>query len=123
MEKLSVAYVNEIAQYITTIFKNNMVIVMSWGFDEAKASVYKDMASLEFSVSGFLYQGKVIVSYNQGVDYFEIFTFEKDSVKNHDTNICFDELVSKLDVIIETTDSKSESYHLAIKNNLAQVFV
>ena len=65
------------------------------------------MASLKFKVQGYLYTGDVIVSYNVGDDAFEVFTFKNGEVRDHLELVYLNELVEKIDVIVETKNDKS----------------
>ena len=66
---------NEAArQLLATTPKN---ILFSWGaFYGFRATIYRDMAALKFRVDGRLFQGDVIIAYNEN-DTYEIYLQDK----------------------------------------------
>ena len=96
----------EMAQYITSILKSAPQIVMSWGYHQP--SVYKEdgMEGLRFRVQGFKHTGYVAVLYNPGSDYFEVeLQDDMGHAKTRVEDVCFTELVDKIDELVERTDN------------------
>ena len=94
------------AQYITSILKSAPQIVMSWGYHQP--SVYKEdgMEGLRFRVQGFKHTGYVAVLYNPGSDYFEVeLQDDMGYAKARVEDVCFTELVDKIDELVERTDN------------------
>ena len=58
------------AEYILHILRSQLMVVFSWGFHRPTA--LPDDRGLSFLVDGFLYKGEVQVTYNEGVDLFEV---------------------------------------------------
>lgn len=58
----------EMAKYILSILKSNMMVFMSWG----SHAFYSIPNGLQFSVQGFKFKGKVKVIYNEGIDLFTV---------------------------------------------------
>ena len=114
---------NETANYIYDVIRSSGVVCMSWGFNCPKVTIYQEMAALVFKVNGFIYKGWVIVAYNEGKDFFEIFTFdnfEKGVVKEHVPNVDFDSLIRTLDALIETDNDKSALYKQNVSKFLTE---
>lgn len=89
------------AEYIISIFKYYLPIVMSWGYHNPVA--IKD--GLRFSVQGFVHTGEVEVIYDAGPDLFRVRILNKDgSVKQEEEDIFLDCLVDTIDRLVEKTD-------------------
>ena len=114
--------INEMGKYILTIIMSRGVIPLSWGITSPSIIIYKKMASLKFKVQGYLYTGDVIVSYNVGDDAFEVFTFTDGEVRDHLELVSLDELVKKIDVIVETKNDKSKEYQDKSKKDFIEFF-
>ncbi len=81
-------------------------IIMSWGYHQP--SVYKEdgMEGLRFRVQGFKHTGYVAVLYNPGSDYFEVeLQDDMGHAKTRVEDVCFTELVDKIDELVERTDN------------------
>ena len=52
-------------------------VVMSWGVSQRIATWFQNMPALLFCVNGFIHKGSVVITYNEGVDYYEIYFFDK----------------------------------------------
>lgn len=103
------------AKNICTILSYNQTVVMSWGAERFRATTYKGMAALRFSVNGFLHKGTVMVAYNEGADLFEIYCLNsKGAVVNSARGVYFDELTDRLDTMIETKSNDTD-YHTKIE--------
>ena len=105
-DKVCIKVMEEMAQYITSILKSAPQIVMSWGYHQP--SVYKEdgMEGLRFRVQGFKHTGYVAVLYNPGSDYFEVeLQDDMGHAKTRVEDVCFTELVDKIDELVERTDN------------------
>ena len=99
---------NEAArQLLATTPKN---ILFSWGaFYGFRATIYRDMAALKFRVNGRLFQGDVIIAYNEN-DTYEIYLQDKGGTRLVKDDVYFDEMSEVIDVAIERGDNKAEYY-------------
>ena len=89
------------AKYILTILRNQLMIVFSWGFHNARAIEN----GLAFYVQGFRHAGRVEVVYDEGWDLFNVRTINKDgSIKEQQEGIYADGLVQVIDTMVEKTD-------------------
>ncbi len=95
----------EIAEYIMKVLRAQIVIVMSWGFHNAKA--IED--GLAFQVQGFKFNGKVEIIYDEGWDLFDIRLIDEDgSVKEQVEGVYVDGLVLTIDRMVEKTEDYKE---------------
>ena len=99
---------NEAArQLLATTPKN---VLFSWGaFYGFRAPIYRDMAALKFRVDGRLFQGDVIIAYNEN-DTYEIYLQDKSGTCLVKDDVYFDEMSEVIDVAIERGDNKAEYY-------------
>ena len=103
-------YVMQIAneasrQLLATTPKN---VLFSWGaFYGFRAAIYKDMAALKFRVNGRLFQGDVIIAYNEN-DTYEIYLKNEDGTRLVKDDVYFDEMSEVIDVAIECGENKAE---------------
>lgn len=97
---------NEAArQLLATTPKN---VLFSWGaFYGFRAAIYKDMAALKFRVNGRLFQGDVIIAYNEN-DTYEIYLRNADGERKVKDDVYFDEMSEVIDVAIERGDNQAE---------------
>lgn len=97
---------NEAArQLLATTPKN---VLFSWGaFYGFRATIYKDMAALKFRVNGRLFQGDVIIAYNEN-DTYEIYLQDKSGTRLVKDDVYFDEMSEVIDVAIEQGDNEAE---------------
>ena len=97
---------NEAArQLLATTPKN---VLFSWGaFYGFRATIYRDMAALEFRVDGRLFQGDVIIAYNEN-DTYEIYLQDKDGTRLVKDDVYFGEMGEVIDVAIERGENKAE---------------
>lgn len=89
----------EMAKYILSIFKTQLMIVYSWGF-------HKPMAlenGLRFKVQGFKFRGVVDVVYNEGRDLFDVSFIKSNKVVKSIDGVFFDMLVDVIDDYVERT--------------------
>lgn len=99
----------EMANYIISIFKTNMPVIMSWGYNSPVALEN----GLRFSVNGFKHKGNVAVIYDEGLDLFniEILTFENEVIDTIN-GVYFDQLIEVIDNRVELV----ENYDQTVKN-------
>jgi len=97
------------ANYIISIFKTDLPVIMSWGFTRPIGIEN----GLRFSVNGFKHKGNVVVRYNEGMDLFdvEIITSENEVIETID-GVYFDQLIEVIDNRVELV----ENYDQAVKN-------
>ena len=89
----------EMAKYILSIFKTQLMVVYSWGF-------HKPMAlenGLRFKVTGFRFHGIVDVVYNEGQDLFDVSFIKANKVVKSIDGVFFDILVDTIDDFVEKT--------------------
>ncbi|WP_319482898.1 hypothetical protein [uncultured Draconibacterium sp.] len=91
-----------ISNYIFQVLISKPTILMSWGFHNPMGG---DNA-LMFKVNGFIHQGDVIVSYNEGMDLFDVqLLTPKGKLVKTIENIYVDQLIDVIDEAVEhTTD-------------------
>ena len=89
----------EMAQYIMSILKTQLMVVWSWGF-------HKPMAlqnGLRFKVQGFKFRGIVDVVYNEGQDLFDVSFIRGNKVVKSIDGVFFDMLIEVIDDYVEKT--------------------
>lgn len=89
----------EMAKYILQIFKSQLMIVWSWGFNSPMAI----KNGLRFKVQGFKFKGWVEVVYNEGADLFDISYIKGNKVVEAINGVFFDMLVDVIDNYVEKT--------------------
>jgi hypothetical protein len=96
----------EMANYIISIFKTNMPVIMSWGYNSPVALEN----GLRFSVNGFKHKGNVAVIYDEGLDLFniEILTF-KNEVIDTINGVYFDQLIEVIDNRVELVENYDQT--------------
>ena len=87
----------EIAKYIMSILKTQLMIVWSWGFHQPVAIEN----GLRFRVQGFKFCGVVEVVYNEGRDLFDVRFLKANKVVNTIEGLFFDMLVDTIDDYVE----------------------
>ena len=93
------------AEYIISIFKYYIPIVMSWGYHDTVAIEN----GLRFSVQGFIHKGKVEVIYDAGLDLFNVRILNNDgTIKEEQEGIYLDGLVDAIDRMVEKTPDYEE---------------
>jgi len=86
------------ANYILSIFRTNLNIVWSWGFNSQKPM----QNGLSFKVQGFLHRGWVSIEYNEGSDLFDIKLLNNQLIEVKSIEgVYFDELVDVIDDAVE----------------------
>lgn len=97
---------NTIAQQLLATTKQN--VLFSWGaFYGFRATIYRDMAALKFRVNGRLFQGDIIIAYNEN-DTYEIYLQDKVGTRLVKDDVYFDEMSEVIDVAIERGDNQAE---------------
>ncbi len=95
----------EMARYILSILKTQLMIVFSWGFHNARAIEN----GLTFQVQGYLHNERVEVVYDEGWDLFMVRTINPDgSVKEQQEGIYADGLIATIDAMVEKADDYKE---------------
>ncbi len=89
----------EMAKYIMSIFKTQLMVVWSWGFNSPVAI----RNGLRFKVQGFKFSGVVEVVYNEGQDLFDVSFIKRNEVVNSINGVFFDMLVDTIDNFVEKT--------------------
>lgn len=88
----------EMAKYIMSIFKTQLIIVWSWGFHNPVALDN----GLQFRVQGRLFKGVVNVVYNEGRDLFDVSFIKNGKVIDTIEGVYLDTLVNAIDYYVET---------------------
>lgn len=91
--------------YIMRIFKSQLVIVWSWGFNSPKAI----SNGISFTVQGFKFKGTVEVVYNEGTDLFDISFIKCGKIVEAVEGVYIDQLVSVIDNHVEKVENYKES--------------
>ena len=100
----------EMAKYILSILRTELMVVFSWGFNSAR--VIEN--GLAFQVQGFKHKGRVEVKYDEGWDLFIVRTINRDgTVKEEQDGVYADGLVSVIDGMVERT----EDYSSRVRNH------
>ena len=89
----------EMAKYIMSILRTQLMVVWSWGFHNAKAVEN----GLRFNVQGFKFRGVVEVVYNEAWDLFDVSFIKGGNVINTIEGVYFDMLVDTIDYYVEKT--------------------
>ena len=87
----------EMAKYIMTILKTQLMVVWSWGFHQPVAIEN----GLQFKVQGFKFKGVVEVAYNEGHDLFDVRFIKGGKVIETIEGIYFDCLIETVDDYVE----------------------
>ena len=86
-------------KYIMSIFKTQLMVVWSWGFNSPMAV----KNGLRFKVQGFKFRGTVEVRYNEGSDLFDVSFIKAGKVIKTIDGVFFDMLVETIDNCVEKT--------------------
>lgn len=89
----------EMAKYIMTILKSQLMVVWSWGFHKPIALEN----GLRFNVQGFKFHGVVSIVYNEGSDLFDLSFIKRNKVVKSIDGVFFDSLVEVIDDYVEKT--------------------
>ena len=94
----------EMAKYIMSILKTQLMVVWSWGFSSPMAV----NNGLRFKVQGFKFCGVVEVVYNEGSDLFDVSFIKAGKVIMTIDSVFFDMLISVIDNYVEKTADYDE---------------
>ena len=94
----------EMAKYIMTILKTQLMVVWSWGFHKPVAIEN----GLQFKVQGYKFKGVVEVAYNEGRDLFDVRFLKANKVVNTIEGVFFDMLVDTIDDYVEKTSDYAQ---------------
>lgn len=84
-------------------------VIFSWGVEKIYATEYNEMACLALNVNGRLHKGEVIIAYNEGTDYYEIFLIDtKGEVVKKIEDVDFTQLGEIIDRYVERGDNEQE---------------
>jgi hypothetical protein len=86
----------------------DMNILLSWGISNLVATTHNGMAALKFTVRGRLHRGAVIIAYDEGSDYYQIFLRDAKGVRKIAQDVDFESLSSIIDRAVETGDNAEE---------------
>lgn len=89
----------EMAKYIMSVLKSQLMVVWSWGFNSPMAV----KNGLCFKVQGFKFRGVVEVLYNEGSDLFDVSFIKAGKVVKTIDGVFFDMLVETIDYYVEKT--------------------
>lgn len=91
---------------------------MSWGLHSLKGIDFMGMVTLSFKVNGFIFKGEVLISYNNGLDLYEI-RFRKDNtITKTICEVYCDMLGEILDREIEIGDMTLSEYQSKVEDFL-----
>ena len=99
---------NEIYRQIKATF--NINVLWSWGIEEQRAMIYKEMPSLGIRVNGYQHKGWVIISLNEGKDLYNIYLLDKKQNVKETIEDVFVEDLDVLDSLIETGEMSKQEY-------------
>ena len=95
----------EMAKYILSILKTNLVVVWSWGFNSPAAL----SDGLTFRVNGFKHSGIVNVLYIHATDDFSVQLLNnKGEIVKEIRGVYFDELIDIIDHSVERVENYKE---------------
>jgi len=94
----------EMAKYIMSILKTQLMVVWSWGFNSPIAIEN----GLRFKVQGFKFRGVVDVVYNDGRDLFDVSFIKRNKVVKSVDGVFFDMLIDTIDDFVEKTSDYKE---------------
>ena len=96
-------------------------LLMSWGFRDSQALEHQDMPGLKFRVSGFCHDGHVMILLNAGADLYEITFLNLDgSIKEHVTDVFFEDVHDIIDEAVEKGKLSQEEYEEKVGDFLKQ---
>ena len=90
----------EMAKYILSVLKTNLMVFYSWG----SHNFYALNNGLQFNVQGFLFKGKVRITYNEGSDLFTVEFVKRTKVAKSFTDVYVDSLIDLIDREVEYGD-------------------
>ena len=97
-----------IAEYIWKILKTQQTIVWSWGVDPDSVKTIK--SGTQFHVQGFLMTGTVKITYDEGMDLFDIeFLPDDDKPRKAILGLYLDQIVDTIDRHVEYDENYMEN--------------
>ena len=96
----------KISDYILEILHTKPYIFDSWGPD----NIQETDDGIKFSVSGFLHQGEVEITYDDAFDAFDVNIIKDGNKVKTVEGVYFDELVNVVDGLVEF-DGDKQKYH------------
>lgn len=99
--------------YLSLFYSLSKDEILSWGGSDHTALWYKDMASLRMKVNGMLHKGYVVISYDEGMDVFQVFLLDESMNEvRHFEEVYAEELGNIIDENIERRKGTTvEQYH------------
>lgn len=94
---------SEMTNYILRILQSDPIVWMSWGVENI--TEIESGYGICFHVSGFKYQGEILVKYNDGADAFDVELVGTEEIIE---SVYLDELAFVIDSSIERTDNYKE---------------
>lgn len=95
---------------------------MAWGAENFAAVRYDGRIALKFHVQGYKFTGNIIVTYNEGRDYYEVWKEGGDGKgEKVAEDVTFVELVALIDSEVETDDPDSDDYQTKAGNVIANL--
>ena len=92
------------------LYAKHPSIPMSWGIHNFIGTEYLNMVTLKFNVQGFLFEGSVLISYNEGLDLYEIRFVKDDKVISTVVEVYADMMVDVIDDFVETGKMTETQY-------------
>lgn len=93
-------------QLLNTTDKN---VIYSWGVHDVFSTIFEDKAALGLVVNARLFQGIVLIFYDEGRDYYDIYLLnEEDGQRLLASGVAFDEMGMIIDREIESGDDQEE---------------
>jgi hypothetical protein len=83
-------------------------ILMSWGISHIVATTKNGMAALKFNVRGRLHRGAVIIAYDEGSDYYQIFLRYPTGDKQIAEDVDFESMSNIIDRAVEVGNDEDE---------------
>jgi hypothetical protein len=83
-------------------------ILMSWGIERLVATTKDGMAALKFNVRGRLHRGSVIIAYDEGSDYYQIFLRYPTGDKLIAEDVDFESMPNIIDRAVEVGNDEDE---------------
>lgn len=99
---------SDIARYIWHIISLDPYLPMSWGVEEETMVASEN--SLEFKVSGFIFEGNVRVTYIEGADLFQVCLYSTDGeLEETIDDVYLDNLADTIDQKVEKCDGYEDA--------------
>lgn len=104
-------YIKEIANTILEQLRGTVgsLTMMSWGILKIYATEFENMPALAIVVDARLFKGTVIVAYNEGIDYYELYLrYNSNDVRKVAEDLDFTQFGELIDRTIEVGENKAE---------------